>query len=112
MLQKIDSLARRASEKDLSGKLSSVDDRHMKELMAESGLSRSRGGKRPFPSSPRPFKSTPTTQEHTEDALHDEHDHHQQLDALKIDGSELWILPPPEAHGHQTHASALEIAYI
>ena len=112
VLQKIDTLARRASGKDLSRKLSSVDDRHIKELMAESGLLRSRGGKGASSSSLQPSKSTPTTQEHTTDALNDEHDQRQQLDVLEDDTSELSILPPPEAHGHQTHDSTLEIAYI
>ena len=110
MLQKIDTLARQASGKDLSRKLSSVEDRHIKELIAESGLLRS--GKRASSLSPQPSKSTTTTQEHTTVALHDERVHQQQLDVLKEDTSELGILPPPEAHGLQTHASALEIAYI
>ena len=83
VLQKIDTLSRRASGSDLLRNLSSVDDQHIKQLMAESGPLRGRDGKRATFLSLQPSKSTPA-QAHITAAPHNEHDH-QQLDICKVE---------------------------
>ena len=78
VLQKLDALSGRAPGKDRGQQLSSVDDRHIQGLTAESDLSRSRDGTHASSLSLQPSKSAPTAEEHTAATLKTGHDSEQQ----------------------------------
>ena len=101
-VEKINKFSRQASGQDLSMQLSSVDDRHIKELMAASGLSRSRGRKQASSMSLQLSETTSTTQERTGAMLHDLRDLQQQLGVLNKDTSALKISQHPQTNDHLT----------